>query len=161
MKTRWLVAVWTGLFLVAPWTAASARDMDNSGAAYGSKMDLSDGQKTKLKALHRTERDALTPLKDKQEDLAKKLRTQVDAKASDAVIQPILEELKSNQKAMRDQIEKFQTQRETILTPTQQAEMLLRFMKHDHMKFSRHGDRSGKGGPKERREPEHEPNNEK
>jgi Spy/CpxP family protein refolding chaperone len=97
-------------------------------------LGLSDDQATKLKAVFEAEKTALKPLWDKQKETLKKLHGQVEAKASDDEIKATLADLKAGHKAMMDQREQFQSQKADILTPTQQAKMLLREMKHMHHK---------------------------
>ncbi len=89
------------------------------------KLELSDDQTAKLKSTMESEKEAVTPLREKQHELIKKLKGQVKDKVADADIQTTLNDLKSNPQAIRDQMEKFQSQKETLLTPTQRAKMIL------------------------------------
>ena len=102
-------------------------------------------QVTKLKALRESGKEAFKSLMEKEHGLMAKLNDQVVNKAADAEIQTTLNDLKTNRSAMKDQMEKMQDQKAAILTPTQQAKMVLarrKMLKHHHGKedemFSNH-----------------------
>ena len=145
MNTRWMLATLTGLLLAAPLTTVRANEpapadthmqgADHGGYGFKNKLDLTDDQKQKMKAIRRDERDALTPLKDKGEDLAKKLRDEVKNNAGDAELEATLKDLKANQSAFRETMEKFAAQRDAVLTPTQRAKMALGMMHRMHHKL--------------------------
>jgi len=94
------------------------------------KLGLSDEQTAKIDGLIQSKKGTIKPLREKQMGLVKKLQQQVDQKASDSDIQATLADLKANRNVMRDQMEQFQSQMQDILTPTQQAKMFLKRMKH-------------------------------
>lgn len=143
MNTRWMLATLTGLLLAAPLTTVRANepaptDTQMQGAdhdGFKNRLDLTDDQKQKMKTIRRDERDALAPLKDKGEDLTKKLRDQVKSNAGDAELEATLKDLKANQRAFHETMEKFAAQREAALTPMQRAKMTLSMMHRMHSKF--------------------------
>jgi len=111
-------------------SAAESKEHHWDAAKMQKKLDLTDDQVTKLNAAREAEKDARKPLWEKQKDLMKKLEGQVKDKASDSDIQATLADMRSNRKAIADQMEQFQNQKDGILTPTQQAKMLIARMKH-------------------------------
>jgi Spy/CpxP family protein refolding chaperone len=141
MKTRTGSLLMAGLLMAAPGAVLRADDampaMEKQDHSFDAKkmqkkLGLTDDQTVKLKAIAEAQKAAMKPLWDKQKDLTKKLKEQVDAKASDTDIQATLTELQTNRTAMRDQMEQFRTQKDAILTPTQQAKMLLHMHKGMH-----------------------------
>jgi len=120
--------------------AADSKEHSWDAKKMQKKLGLTDDQVTKLNAVRDAEKSALKPSWDKQKDLMKKLKDQIANKAADSDIQATLSEIKANRKAMADQMEQFRSQREGILTPTQQAQMLLHRMKHRRMLWHKEGD---------------------
>lgn len=95
-------------------------------------LGLSEDQKTKLKKLEEDKDAAMTPLHRKMRDLTIKLGDQIEDKASESEIKATLEELHSSRKAMKEQMEKFDHEKDAILTPTQRAKMMLWKMHRMH-----------------------------
>ena len=135
MKNRLFVVGMLGLLAALPATFVRA---DNSAAptpnAKNRPWDASQVQKTlgltddqvaKLNALMKTQKNTMQPMAEKQKDLLKKLDDQVRAKAANADIQTTLDALQASRKAMAAQGEQFRIQRAAILTPTQEAKMML------------------------------------
>jgi len=149
MKNRLLAVAMLGFLVASPAAFVKADDSAAPAAApqehhwdagkMQKKLGLTDDQVTKLNTVMQAEKDAMKPLWDKQKDLMKKLDAQVKAKAADADIQATLDDMKANHKAMQDQGEQFRTQKAGILTPTQQAKMMLGRMKHMHPKDHKEG----------------------
>jgi Spy/CpxP family protein refolding chaperone len=137
----WSLLVASPIALAGTAHAADSKEHHWDAAKMQKKLGLSDDQVTKLNSVMQAEKDTMKPLWDKQKELMKKLDEQVKAKAADADIQTTLDSMKANQKAMMDQREQFQSQKAGILTPTQQAKMMLKHMKHMH-----HGDKDHKEG---------------
>ena len=140
---RWMTWGLIALLVGAPLTAVRADDTPAPAEAgmkdhhwdqakMQKKLNLTDDQTAKMKTLHESQESAMKPLMEKERELMKKLQEQVKSKAADNDIQTTLNDLKTNRTAIRDQMEQFQTQKAGILTPTQQAEMLLMHHKRGH-----------------------------
>jgi Spy/CpxP family protein refolding chaperone len=139
MKYATLAAATLGLFLCTPAMHAIADDqtppapMDHQSPGHGgwdeaklkAKLGLTDDQAAKLKALRDSGKGAFKPFMEKERGLMAKLNDQVVNKAPDTEIQTTLKDLKTNRDAMKDQMEKMEDQKNAILTPTQQAKMML------------------------------------
>jgi len=91
-------------------------------------LGLTEPQETKLKALREEARTALKPLRRKQRDLLIKLHDQLEDKAGDSEIKSTLAEIRSTRETLRDQAKRFIAQKDAILTPTQQAKMMMERM---------------------------------
>jgi len=94
------------------------------------KLGLSDDQVKKLEDLRASEKAEMKPLRDKGHALVEKLEGQIKSKASDADIKATLDELAANHNSMEQIEDKSKESRSSILTPTQQAKMLVSRMKH-------------------------------
>jgi Spy/CpxP family protein refolding chaperone len=140
MNQKWLIAMLLGTLAAAPLGRLAA-DEEGPGGSGGQEepgefhhhgdhkrdqLQLTDEQKTKLQAVRDAQKKALQPLRRKQRDLVFKLKDQLDDKAGDSDIKATLAALKSTHDAIHDQMKRFIEQRQEILTPTQQARMLLR-----------------------------------
>jgi Spy/CpxP family protein refolding chaperone len=101
-----------------------------------SELGLSDEQVTNLKKIRDAQHDAMKSLHERQQQAMAKLEQQVQSKASDNDIKATLDEIKSVHQSMTDQHQQFMNQRADILTPTQQAKLLLK--KKDRMKAMGH-----------------------
>lgn len=149
MKTYSVPAVLlAGVLISTPLTLVQANDPADHGMdqmehkEHGwepgdmkKELGLTDDQVSKLKAIRESQKAAIKPLRDKQQELNQKLQGQVKNKASEADIQATLNEIRSNRKAMTDQIQQFHQQKEAILTPTQQAQIAVKMqnrMEHRH-----------------------------
>jgi Spy/CpxP family protein refolding chaperone len=150
MKFTYLTAATLGLFLACPALHAIADDqtpppaMDHHQGHDGwddgkmkAKLGLTDDQVAKLKAMGEANKNAFKPFMEKERGIIAKLNDQVVNKAPDADIQTTLNDLKANRSAMKEQMEKMQDEKDTILTPTQQAKRILareKMFKHAHGK---------------------------
>ena len=127
MKYLGITAALLGLLVFN--TAPARADMDKDDGPKTEKMQyqlgLSADQSAKLKTLWEKENETMKPLMEKQHALMDKLKDQVKNKATDADIQTTLTDLKNSREEMRTQMEQFQSQKAGVLTPTQQAKMLL------------------------------------
>ena len=89
------------------------------------KLELTDDQAAKLKAIDEAQRKEQTPLWEDLGKQMKELKALVDEKAPDAKLTAKIKGLK----AIRDKIEanrkKFDGQKEAVLTPMQQAKVAL------------------------------------
>jgi Spy/CpxP family protein refolding chaperone len=84
-----------------------------------------------LKASQKAE---MKPLREKADALIEKLKDQIKNKASDADIKGTLDEVTANHDAMKQIENKYEQSRSSILTPMQQAKMVVRRMKqHNKM----------------------------
>jgi len=148
MKYRLAVVMALGLgMLAAPISQLRADDNspapqreDTAGSHWGHNkehkgLELTKEQKEKLEALMKSEREAIKPLRRKQRDLRIKLADQIEDKAGDSDIKATLADLKANRKALMEQVDKFRAEKETILTPTQQAKMMLWMSGHRGMEM--------------------------
>jgi len=156
MNHRWSAVMVLGTFMALPLSLARADEAvqpsANEGEAYHGKHGmghehrdgLTDDQMAKLKSIREAEEVALKPIHRKQRDLSIKLRDQLEDKASDSAIESTLADLKATHQSMEKEAQKFMSQREAILTPTQRARMMLKheFMRErwGHEKMDRHGE---------------------
>jgi Spy/CpxP family protein refolding chaperone len=144
MKYGMSTALVLGALIVSPFAALRADEPSAPGMQtkehkgrnekLHKKLGLSEEQSAKLKSIRESQKSTLTPLRDKERDLVKKLKSQVEAKAADSDIQATLDEIKTTRKSMGEQMEQFQSQKEQVLTPTQRAKMLLHRMNKPHEK---------------------------
>lgn len=96
------------------------------------KLGLTEDQEKKLADLRKSERDEIKPIREKNQALMEKLNRQIKSKSSDADIKTTLDELKANRESMKQIALKYRESRAAILTPTQQAKMIV--AGHEHMK---------------------------
>lgn len=89
------------------------------------KLNLTDDQASKLKDLFKGRMEADKPLRDQMKIDVDTLQQKVDTKASDGDIKKLLDKLDAEQKQMQASREKMKDQLRSILTPTQQAKMVL------------------------------------
>lgn len=89
------------------------------------KLSLTDDQVSKLKDLFKGQMEANKPLRDQMKIDIDTLQQKVDMKASDGDIKKLLDKLDTEHKQMTDSREKMKDQLRSILTPTQQAKMVL------------------------------------
>lgn len=89
------------------------------------KFGISDEQAAKLKAAHRTRRDASEAARTELKAAMRKLKDQLEDKASDKDLAATLERIAAARKAQRAEMEKFEAGLSSILTPTQRAKMLV------------------------------------
>jgi hypothetical protein len=106
------------------------------------KLGLSGEQVDKLKAAMKARREAIEPLMKQMKESMNKLQAQVKAKASDADIQAILDDLEQARAGMRTAMEKFKADT-TFLSATQRAKMMLH-----HMHGGMHHGKGGKTAAK-------------
>ena len=150
MKFASITAATLGLLFVTPAIHAFAdnqtpppmnqRDGDRGHDGWDEgkmqrRLGLSDDQIAKLKALRESNKETFKTFGEKEHGLMAKLNDQVVNKASEKDIQTTLAALKENQTAIRNQMEKSQAQKDAILTPTQQAKMVLA----RHRMMEKHG----------------------
>jgi len=99
------------------------------------RFDLSDDQQAKLKEAFEAQRKAAEPLhKELRVGLAK-LRWQVEAEADSKELAATLAQLDKTRKALQSQQDKFLSSLKNILTPVQQAKMLLAHMPQGGMRM--------------------------
>ncbi len=101
------------------------------------KLGLSAEQGEKLKAAHRARRDAAVATRTELKAAMRKLKDQLEDKASEKEISATLERIAAARKAQRAEAEKFEAGLSTILTPTQRAKMLVAMKRHGGMKRGR------------------------
>ena len=118
------------------------------------KLGLTDDQASKLKDLFKSQMEANKPLRDQMKIDMDTLQQKVDLKASDADVKKLLDKLDGEQKEMQTAHEKMKDQLRSILSPTQQAKMVLGMRKMgmgmmEHWKGHHGWKKEGKdGGPK-------------
>jgi Spy/CpxP family protein refolding chaperone len=93
--------------------------------------DLTDDQKTKLKAIFKKQRESTQPLVDQIRVDMDTLKLKVDAKASDDDIKTILVNLDSEKDKLATVRDGFEDKLDALLTPTQEAKFLLAKSEHD------------------------------
>ena len=98
-------------------------------ARFKKKLELSDEQVAKLKVVWTSHQEAMKPVREKLKTALVQLRAEVKSKASDAEIAATLVQLKAGREEMRVQTEKTLAAAEGILTPSQQAKVVLHFAK--------------------------------
>jgi Spy/CpxP family protein refolding chaperone len=98
--------------------------------AFKQKYALTDDQSAKLKDLFKTHREEAKPLQEKMKVEIDTLRLDVDSNASESQLKTALDKLSADKKLMRDSQEQFQAKLQAILTPKQQAQMLLAMGAH-------------------------------
>lgn len=106
------------------------------------KLGLSDEQMEKMKAATKTHMETIKPLRKELRADMKKLREQIKNRAGDAAVAATLGKLELTRKAIQAENEKMKAATVELLTPTQQAKMLLKMMKQMHDgpgKGRRHG----------------------
>jgi len=94
------------------------------------KLGLTDDQVTKLKTLFESQKDANKALRDQMKIDLDTLQQKVDSKASDGDLKKALDALSTDKKAMDANRQKMEDQARQILTPSQQAKMVLGMMEH-------------------------------
>jgi len=142
MRYRWPFMAILGVSLLATPLVRSVRADEGSGPekkgwfkGHGKHEDglgLSEDQKSKLNKLEEDQRAAMKPVHRKMRDLTIKLKDQIEDKAADSEIKATLEELHASRKAMMEQMQKFEHEKDSILTPTQEAKMMLWHMHPMH-----------------------------
>ncbi len=88
-------------------------------------LGLTDDQESQLKDLFKSQMEESKMLRDKVRLDTDMLRLKLDGKASDDEIKDALDKLKTEKKEMQAAHEKFQAKLDSILTPRQQAQMML------------------------------------
>ncbi len=89
------------------------------------ELGLTDAQTAKLKTVMKKEREANKTLWDQVKIDLDTLQQKVDTKASDSDITNVLDKLKSDRKQLREAQENSMERMRSILTPMQQAKMVL------------------------------------
>ncbi len=98
------------------------------------KLGLTEDQVKKMDELKASQKAEMKPLREKADALIEKLKDQIKNKASDADIKGTLDEVTANHDAMKQIENKYEQSRSSILTPMQQAKMVVRRMKqHNKM----------------------------
>ncbi|HVZ81552.1 MAG TPA: Spy/CpxP family protein refolding chaperone [bacterium] len=107
------------------------------------KLDLTDDQVSKLKELYQGQKDANKSLRERLKADMKSLRDKVDAKASDSDLKSVLDSLSQDRQDLQAARQRMADKMRGILTPTQQAKMVLamgdRAKGMKKMKGHRHG----------------------
>lgn len=94
------------------------------------QLGLSDDQAAKLETTLKAHRTAMQPLREQQGALLKTLGEQIKSNAGDSAVQGTLDQLKSLEKSVQAESEKFHQTLASFLTPTQQGKMLVGMMMH-------------------------------
>lgn len=98
------------------------------------KLGISDEQAAKLKAARRATRDATGMARTELKAAMRKLKDQLEDKASEKELAATLERIAAARKAQRAEAEKFEAGLGAILTPIQRAKMLVAMKRHGGMK---------------------------
>jgi len=94
------------------------------------KLGLTDEQAAKMKDIWKSQQETMKSLRDQERVDMALLRQKVDAKASDSEIRTVLDKLSADRKAIQEAQESMTKKMKSILTPTQQAKMLLGVAHH-------------------------------
>ncbi|MBI4678847.1 MAG: periplasmic heavy metal sensor [Elusimicrobia bacterium] len=112
--------------------ASSGKDQGKGQAAVhcaksrmGKRLGLTEDQAKKMKEINKSRREAVSPLRKKLQEEMRNLRQLVRDEATDKEIQASLTRLQDSRKSMQAETEKFKGKLEAVLTPSQQAKMLL------------------------------------
>lgn len=111
------------------------------------ELGLSDEQMTKMKAIHKGHKEAMETLEKKLKSEAKELRGLVEKKASDEKLKAGVAAVKASHNAMMQMHKKHHEEMMAILSPLQQAKMVVSMC--DHMNDGMMGEHEGKGDDKE------------
>jgi len=153
MKT-WMAAILTAAVL-AGGPASAADDKGKGGSGDGAAMcsprmgrlarnlGLSDDQVKKLHEAGQARRKAVEPLREKLKEEMKALRELLREEGSDAKVQSSLDRVQALHASIRAEREKFKSQAEAALTPTQRAKLLIVMAKKPGQ--ARQGQRGGRG----------------
>ena len=123
----------------------------------GGRLGLTDEQAQKMRELKKARKEAVAPLRKKLKEEMLTLREQVRDEEGDKNIQATLERLQGLNKSIQAENEKFKTKVQALLTPSQQAKLLLARGRRQgpggERGFGRHGGRGmrggeGRGGPR-------------
>lgn len=109
------------------------------------KLGLTDSQADKLKDLFKKQMEENKTLRDQAKVDMDTLQLKVDSKASDDEIHKLLDKLDSEHQSLQSSREKMKAKIREILTPTQQAKMLLGMKKMGMMGQWRQHMEMGKG----------------
>ncbi|MBI5596337.1 MAG: periplasmic heavy metal sensor [Elusimicrobia bacterium] len=111
--------------------------------------ELTEEQRSQLKALRRAHREAVTPLRDKLEDELDALRVMVEKDtASEKDLAAAVERVKNLHRSMQSEREKAIDKAAAVLTAKQRARAVVAIagrMRHAMMRFG--GGRGPRGGP--------------
>jgi len=99
------------------------------GKEWKEKMEMTDAQAEKFKALMQAKHEAVMPFRKQAMEDTHKLREQLKNKADDKEIQATMERMEKSHKAIEAEQEKFKAATASLLTPTQRAKLLLHMMK--------------------------------
>jgi Spy/CpxP family protein refolding chaperone len=105
------------------------------------KLGLTDDQVAKLKQLGESAKAEITPLWKQMGADLKALGEKVKAKAGDDVLKPLLDSINTDRQNLDAAKNKYIDQSRTILTPTQQAKMVI----YEAMKWKGMMNKWGKG----------------
>jgi len=148
MKKRIVLAAILALALAPAMSTLRAEEQEQQEHGMKDKMKeklgLTDDQVKKLDDLRASEKAEMKPLREKAHAIIEKLEGQVKSKASDSDIKATLDEAEANHAAVEQLEDKFKQSHQAILTPTQQAKMLLHRMKHERMEKGEKGDKGDK-----------------
>lgn len=96
-----------------------------SKSRFGRRLGLTEDQARKMKESMKARREAVRPLREKLREEKRALLELVRDDASEKDIQASLRRLKDLQKSLEAENERFKGKLEALLTPSQQAKMLL------------------------------------
>ncbi len=144
---------WMAVAMVAALAAAggaAAHDPEAAGPGPGGAMpervakrlDLTQDQQAKIKALNEAHRAAMKPKWEAQEALLKDLRELVKSKAGDAALSAKLDALKQGHLAIQAAQQAHQDELAAVLTPMQKAKFVLWMAK----RMGGEGGWQGRGG---------------
>jgi Spy/CpxP family protein refolding chaperone len=122
------LALGTGKSLIA--MSHEGEGHEGKGAKMMEKLGLSKEEAAKVQEARKKHRDTMRPLNSKRRDLMEKLEDQVEDKAKDSEISATLGQLEAAQKDIHAAQASHIAEMKTLLTPMQQAKVLLGMKRH-------------------------------
>lgn len=109
----------------APQDNGGSLKMGHQSEMWKEKLGLTDSQVVKVTDLLEKQRNEILKLQDLIQVDRDSLKLKLDFQASDAALKPLLNKIAVEEKELNDKRESFREQFQTLLTPTQQAKLLL------------------------------------
>jgi Spy/CpxP family protein refolding chaperone len=145
MNKRMIAVALLALAVILPTRMLRAEEHGHGKKGeWKQKLGLTDDQVKKLDESRASEKTEMKPLREKKTALMAKLEEQIKNKAADADIKATLDEMAAAHKAMEASEEKFEDSRSAILTPTQQAKMMVHRIRHHEKEGKKEKCKAGK-----------------
>ena len=143
---RKLIATVVMMFALVPAVQTVRAEEHHEKGEWKTKLGLSDDQVKKLDDLRASEKAERKPIREKHHALVEKLEGQIKSKASDADLKATLDDISANHEAGEKIEERYKQRRAEVLTPIQQAKMLVeRMERHERMEKAEKGKEQKEG----------------